>query len=288
MIAEWNRWVAFTRQPVDSRPLVVLRTLVPLMVLFDMASIYLRNAQDAVLYPTSMGGMVQRSDAWFLLESVPHAGPLLVGVVSACMALAVVGVLTRPALVVGVVAYAQLGHMWTAGDRGIDRILRTAMVILIFSAVTNAKVPRRIPRWSVDLIRLLVVCVFIGAAVAKANNNGHHWLGMMHPHELYTIMASPINGRLDPVFWYDIQAPFIAMGWATLILEFAVVLVFTRFGPWWAISGALMHLGIAATMDLGIFSWGMLALYPVLFSPWTEALLDRWAPNWLPDEYPPR
>ena len=35
--------------------------------------------------------------------------------------------------------------------------------------------------------------------------------------------------------------------------------------------GALMHLGIALTMTLGMFSWGMLALYPILLAPffWT-------------------
>jgi hypothetical protein len=27
-----------------------------------------------------------------------------------------------------------------------------------------------------------------------------------------------------------------------------------------------MHLGIALTMDLGMFSWGMLALYPILLA----------------------
>ena len=33
-----------------------------------------------------------------------------------------------------------------------------------------------------------------------------------------------------------------------------------------SIAGASMHLGIALTMDLGMFSWGMLALYPILLA----------------------
>jgi hypothetical protein len=32
---------------------------------------------------------------------------------------------------------------------------------------------------------------------------------------------------------------------------------------------------IAIGMKLGMFSWGMLALYPVVFSAWLTPLLDR-------------
>ena len=51
---------------------------------------------------------------------------------------------------------------------------------------------------------------------------------------------------------------------------------------WWAIFGALLHVGLALTMELGMFPFGMLALYPVLFGPWTCQALDRLTP-WLPE-----
>ena len=35
----------------------------------------------------------------------------------------------------------------------------------------------------------------------------------------------------------------------------------------WIATGVVFHLGIAMTLKLGIFPWGMLALYPVLFAP---------------------
>jgi hypothetical protein len=37
-----------------------------------------------------------------------------------------------------------------------------------------------------------------------------------------------------------------------------------------------MHLGIWATMSLGMFSAGMIALYPVLLAPF---ILRRWSPS---------
>lgn len=278
MRAAWDAWVRLTREPVDSRPLLLVRVAVTFVVACDMLAIVLRGAWDAVLYPRELGGIVQDSAPWFLFDGVVVAGPALWATVLVSMAFATAGVATRPALVVGLLAYAQLGHFWPPGDRGVDHILRTALVILIASAISDPKVPPRVARWAVDLVRLLVVCVFLGAAAAKGNNAAD-WLGARHPHELYAIMASPVNGRLNPAFWFDHQAPFVAMGWATLVGEFLVLAVFVpRLRPYWAVYGALLHLGIAATIDLGIFSFGMLALYPVLFSPWTEAALDRLAP----------
>jgi hypothetical protein len=100
--------------------------------------------------------------------------------------------------------------------------------------------------------------------------------------ELYQIMASPIAGRLDPVFWADYPLPFVIGGAGAIAIELSSPLLLTRWGRYWAVLGAAMHVGIALTMELGVFSWGMLALYPVLLSPWTERMLDRLAP-WLPD-----
>ncbi len=58
------------------------------------------------------------------------------------------------------------------------------------------------------------------------------------------------------------------MSWATVALELSSLLLLTRWAPWWGIVGALMHVGIFSMMELGMFSWGMLALYPIVFAPW--------------------
>jgi hypothetical protein len=39
--------------------------------------------------------------------------------------------------------------------------------------------------------------------------------------------------------------------------------------PLWVATGVVFHLGLAALLDLGIFPWGCLALYPALASPHT-------------------
>ena len=44
---------------------------------------------------------------------------------------------------------------------------------------------------------------------------------------------------------------------------------FLRFDVrlWIVAVGAILHVGIAVTMQLGIFPWAMLALYPAFFHP---------------------
>jgi hypothetical protein len=75
-------------------------------------------------------------------------------------------------------------------------------------------------------------------------------------------------GTLDPVRWLAFRPAFQVMSWATVALELSSLILFTRFAPWWGIVGALMHIGIFSMMELGMFSWGMLALYPIVFAPW--------------------
>ena len=43
---------------------------------------------------------------------------------------------------------------------------------------------------------------------------------------------------------------------------------------WWMLVGVGLHVGIAATMALGIFPYAMLALYPAFFHP--DELPSRW------------
>ena len=46
-----------------------------------------------------------------------------------CMGLITIGRWMRPAIIVGVLAYAQLGHLFPPGDRAIDRIVRCGLLI---------------------------------------------------------------------------------------------------------------------------------------------------------------
>jgi hypothetical protein len=170
------------------------------------------------------------------------------------------------------VADAQLGHLFVGGDRGIDRILRTVLLILLFSSVTGAR-RERIAAWASDLVRWLLVLVYLDAGICKLATLGR-WLDPHEP-ELYKILTDPLAGRLDPVFWGAHPWPFLVGGAATFVVELSAPLILTRWSRYWAVFAATIHVGIALAMDLGMFPYGMLALYPVMTAPWVIALWDR-------------
>ena len=274
MINLWTRWVNAVYRPVDARPLVWVRRLMPLVILADMLSMAHRGAAQAILFDASHGGTSSGASKWFMFGDWMYAGPFLWAVIVLSMPFISAGILTRPALVTGILAYSQLGHMDLPGDRGVDRMMRTTLIILLFSEVTQKKVPEKIAQWPVMLTKWMLVFVYLSAGMAKITNTTAWWDPRKLP-ELYTILVDPLGGHLDPAFWYNYQEIFIFGGWSTIILEFTPFLILTRWSPYWACFGAFMHVGIALWMDLGIFSFGMLAFYPLLFSPWTEKLLNR-------------
>jgi hypothetical protein len=262
----WERWVAWTGRLEDRRPLALVRALVPLAILGDLLAMLWRGAMPAVLLPADRGGIGSQPAWWSVVDEVWWGGQAAWLACALSLPLVSARVVARPAIVVAVLASSQLGHLFVPGDRGIDRMLRTVLLVLLFSRVTAQDRPERVEAWPSDLIRWFLVLVYLSAGVAKLDPD-LDWL-MGDPPELYQILADPMGGRLDPVRWYDHPWLFRLGGAATLVLELSAPLLLTRWAPLWALFAAPIHLGIAAMMDLGMFSWGMLAMYPVLFGPW--------------------
>lgn len=260
----WRRWVAHTSRLEDRRPLALVRVLIPLAILGDLFAMIWRSAASAVLLPASMGGIGSAPAPWAFISRWWWGGPSAWLVCVLALPLVASGRLARPAIVACVIASSQQGHLFVPGDRGIDRMLRTVLLILLFSGVTSRDRPEKIAAWASDLIRWLLMLVYLSAGAAKLLAGG--WVSG-EPPELYTVLADPLAGSLDPVWWADYPLLFRLGGWATLLVEMSAPLLLTRWAPIWAICAAPIHLGIAMSMDLGMFSWGMLAMYPVLIGP---------------------
>lgn len=261
----WEDWVRFVGRPVDARPLVWVRILVPLAILGDLVDMLVRGSVDAVVYTQAFGGINAHPSPQLWLDS-PWYGPLLFAVMFVTMPLISAGVFTRPAIVLGVLASAQLGHLYTPGDRAIDRLLRLVLILLLFSAVTRKDPPQKVAAWPVDVLKWLLVLIYLAAGIVKAA--GPHWWVPGDFPAMYRIFSDPSVGTLDGTFWVHWKLPFVLTGWATLVLELSAPVLLTRWAPYWAVFGAFMHLGIAFGLRLGMFSWGMLALYPILLAPW--------------------
>ena len=276
----WGWWVAHCAREEDLRPLALVRILVPLCVLGDL----LRTAQlglvPMLFKPYELGGFGAHQDGAWRLDDLlggEVAGPVSWWVTVLCMPLISAGVAVRPAIILGCLAYAQLGHSFPPGDRGVDRIMRIALLIVLFSAAHRcwALGPRlrkmaeqRVgPAWPSDLLKWQLVLIYLGAGVAKLMRDPT-WLDFGKRSSLYRIFTDPLVGRLDASFWADWQPIFQVGAVFTIVLELSPLLILTRWCRWWALGGVFLHLGIFAVMDLGMFPWGMLALYPVLLAGW--------------------
>jgi hypothetical protein len=268
---------------VDTLPFALVRIGASLAIVADLLRVASLGLVPRLFVQGQHGGFGAESDSAYVLDPVfgQTGGLWAYGVSLTCMVLTALGIGTRPAMLLGVLAYAQLGHLFPPGDRAIDRVLRCVLLLLLF---TNAH--RRLslgnllrkraavltmPGWADDVLRLFLVIVYMAAGTAKLMQQPH-WLGASGRPVLYRVVTDPLAGRLDPEAWESMSALFFVGGWGTIALELSALLLFTRVAPYWALVGATMHVGIAFTMELGMFSWGMLSLYPVLLAP----LVTRW------------
>jgi hypothetical protein len=139
------------------------------------------------------------------------------------------------------------------------------------------------------------------------NKAGSEWFPSAGFTALGNVLSDPHFARFDPG-WVEWIHPLTraATVWTMLFeLGAPLMIAFTwwnvtkerpgRLRRWsnllrlrwvWIATGVGFHLGIALTMQLGIFPWGMLAVYPVLFHPdeiergarWIRSRLRRGKP----------
>lgn len=92
---------------------------------------------------------------------------------------------------------------------------------------------------------------------------------------LLRILIDPMAAELDPAFWAQFPWLFRLAGFGTIAFELGSPLLLTRHAHRFAIVGLVMHMGIAVTMSLGMFSWGILACYPLFLAPFILRPLVR-------------
>ena len=279
MTRRWRLWLDFCEKPLDTRVLAALRISVAVVAIVDLLEVW-RWGLVGVYYRTlEHGGLGAFSDPALFLDPA-WMGPWAFGGTIACLICTALGVATRPAMFGALVLWAQIGHLYPPGDRAIDRILRTVLLFLLFSAshrrwALNRSAPLlQAPGWPLHLLRWLLVLVYLSAGISKlAQQPG--WLAVEGTPVLYRILCDPLSARLDAVVAQSFFGVFRVMGWATIAVELGAVLLLTRWARLWATAAITMHLGVAWSMNLGMFSWGMITLYVPLLHTWWLPWLDR-------------
>jgi hypothetical protein len=142
-----------------------------------------------------------------------------------------------------------------------------------------------IQAWPADLMRYLLVIVYLAAGLSKLIQQPG-WLSLTADPPLLRILIDPMAGNLSPEFWANYPWLFRLGGFVTIAFELAAPLLLTRHATKLAVVGLLMHLGIAYSMTLGMFSWGMLSFYPLFLAPLILPRLDAHAAGRSPPAAP--
>jgi hypothetical protein len=294
--------------------LAAVRILVAAVVLYDLLSVVQLDLVTALFGPLQDGGignpMGRKSVPWIYQWFAPEAGTAVAATWVAILAagLLLVGAGTRIAAVVLVLVWAQLAQVLPPSDRGIDMLLRNAVVVLAMSGcgkVWSIDARLRSGRFSGDgeLVkawpRLLLVCqLLLLYATAGIQKVGLSWTPMGDWSALYIVLRDPAfavlsNATLDRFYWvtqlatavtwvWEWATPLAALAWwyrATRTRGGAVRAWMNSSGFWWkwVAVGAAFHTGTLVWMRLGIFPLGVLALYPCFFHPesWASLLPRR-------------
>jgi len=314
----WDAWVELWDRREPATALALCRIMVAGALLADLLQARSYGLIDTIWAPPpdGLGWGMQGSRAaaaarW--LGATASTGALLWWTAAVSAVLVIAGVATRAAILVLALTWAQLGHFAPDSDRGIDFMLRAVLLVLVFSQCNacwsvdawfrrriGRPFPSVVPSWPRYLIFAQLLWIYFSAGHNKTDKA---WGPLGDFVALANILTDPHFARFDPS-WVATFFPLLQLAaLATIVFELTspvmILLTWwhaTRDRPgrlrrlssvlrlrWvWILTGLSFHLGIAVTMRLGIFPWGMIALYPALFRPDEISRAIAWLQSRIP------
>jgi hypothetical protein len=285
--------------------LAVLRIGVALLLLVDFLDLAVLDLVPTLWAPQEAGGIptvLSRKvmPIWYRVfpPSAASAWALWCGMVGSAGALAV-GFRSRTAALILMLLSAQAAQITPLASRGIDVLLRNVLLVLAFSGAgrtwsvdtrlrTGAWVcgqTEKTPSWPRQVIVLQMITLYLTAGLQKT---GLPWTPLGDFSALYIVLRDPTIAS-GPMPWLESVYPLTQFATAlTVCFELSAGLLpwvywfrltadrpgrlrawVVRWRPQigWLGLGVGLHLGIAATMALGIFPWALLALYPAFLHP---------------------
>ena len=300
----WDAWVALWDRTESPAALALVRIFVGLALLADLVHLASLGMVHAMFsappdgYALASGGLSEP----LLEHGLGPAVWLVATIAAACVS---IGLATRASCVVLLVASAQLAYLAPDADRGIHMILRVVLAILALSqsharwsvdAWLWRKLGRpfgaRVPAWPRYLLLLQLLWIYFSAGIQKSGSEWGPSGGFL---ALANALADPHLGRFDPG-WLATVLPLTRVATAGVrVFELTAPLYLVwlyyaetadragRARRWsnklrlrwvWIGVGVAFHIGLVIAMPIGMFPWGMLALYPVLLRP-SELVRER-------------
>lgn len=305
------RWIELWNRREQATSLACVRIGVAAVLLVDLLAAWWLGALPSLWAPPpsgfawgALGDHVPVLVRWFGSGQSVAVAAWLLAVVAAVAVL--FGFCFRATSWLLVFAMLELEGLTPDGD-GIDSILRIVLPLL---ALSDAHAVLSIDAWwkrrrgkPVDAQvlawpRYLIVVQLLWVYFSAAHHRGKASWGFSGSFSaLGDVLGDPHFTRFAPGAFAPLYPLLQLAGLLTMLFEFSspLFLVFSYYqrrptrggalGSWvrrlhlrdaWLILGVGLHLGIALTMELGIFPFGILALYPALLHPEeVDALLSR-------------
>jgi hypothetical protein len=317
----WTRWVAFWNRREQADALAMIRISVALVVLWDFGTVARLGLVRALWAPIEAGGIGPSTRAapisvvYEWIGASAGSAWLLFGICCLCALSLCIGFFTRVSAFALCLGWAQFAQLSPDADRGIDTLLRNALVVLCCSsagatASLDARLRHgrwftdiRVPAWPRYVLVLQLVLLYFWAGLVKQSPP---WTAIDGYSALYITLNQPHYAT------FDLSPQQLAAIYPLLQLATFMTVCFERLAPavpvllWlratadrggrlrelsnrlhllevWVMLGIVFHLGLAAGLELGMFPWGCLALYPALCAPetlrrWLKAAQNRFAP----------
>jgi hypothetical protein len=304
-LTRWERWSALVAEREDPLPLALVRVGVALVVLTHVSHVLLTGADAFVWVDATHGGLRALDASPFAAATPLLARTIGWGTVcaSVCMGL---GAATRLATIA-----TYLGFRWLADLNGhaggaYDEVLINSLFVLCFArcgetlsvdalrAHDTYHACVTVPAWPRWLLLGQLAIIYGSTGLQKLSAS---WLPIGERDALWYILAQPDWQRVAfqvPPVAYPLTQLATAGTWIWEVSAPALILALwyrrTRTRPgWWRaqfnrvdvrarylLVGVALHLGIEALLEVGAFSWAMLALYPCA---WSGAELRALNPN---------
>jgi hypothetical protein len=313
MICGWVAYWARTEAPTS---LGLVRLLLGLVILYDLLVLAGNGLVLPLFAPREAGGIsviLNRDPVPELYRWLPATATtarLAFGLALGLALAFTVGLFTRLSGLLLVLLLAQLALMVPPADRGVDMLLRNAVLLLSLSPCGQALSldawrrsgslwgdGRPAPAWARSLLVVQLTLLYSGAGMLKLASS---WL----PPDwsaLWVALRDPAYAR-DDWPWLDRLFPLTQAATAiTWLWEWGAPLILLAF--WYRQTaerpgrlraafnrarvlelylgvGALFHLGTHLGLNLGIFPFAVLALYPAAVAPssWERLRPPRDAP----------
>ncbi|HEY4242499.1 MAG TPA: HTTM domain-containing protein [Kofleriaceae bacterium] len=293
----WAAWVALMDRREPATALALVRIFAACALLGDLIEMRIVGAVHP-LFAVLPDGFARPDTLWgSLFGGGPFGADLLWWAVVIALSLVIAGIATRAAMILYICLSLAQAALAPMSDRGVQELMRIVFVILVLSpshtrcSVTAWWRARRgrpyaaeQPAWPRYLLMIQIAWMYGSAGQSKL---GTEW-GPGEFSALANVLCDPHIARF-PSGWVAHALPLLAL--ATLVtITFELTGPFyllwyyfsvTRERPgrvrrlanklrirWlWLGLGVTMHVGIAVTLRLAAFPWGVLALYPVLLTP---------------------